>query len=112
VGSIAGLDDMKKRTILTYRDSNSYPSVFQPVVSRYTDYAIPVRPYSLCSLFNTLLSSVIGSVRSPLSEMHPFVEIQASKEGGGIPHNKGCFSSYHVQTGFGLPSQAHSSVEK
>jgi murein endopeptidase len=24
-----------------YRDSNSNPSVFQPVASRYTDYAIP-----------------------------------------------------------------------
>jgi hypothetical protein len=32
-----------------YRDSNSDPLVVQPVVSRYTDYGIPARPYSICS---------------------------------------------------------------
>jgi hypothetical protein len=35
----AGVDDMEKLKILDYRDSNSYPSVVQPVASRYTDYA-------------------------------------------------------------------------
>jgi hypothetical protein len=33
----AGLDDLEKRKLLTYRDSNSDSSVFQPVASRYTD---------------------------------------------------------------------------
>jgi hypothetical protein len=35
----AGLDDMGKWKFLPYRDSNSDPSVVQPVGSRYTDYA-------------------------------------------------------------------------
>jgi hypothetical protein len=35
-----GLDDVEKRKFLPYRDSNSDPSVIQPVASRYTDYAI------------------------------------------------------------------------
>jgi hypothetical protein len=34
----AGLDDVKRK-FLTQRDSNSDPSVVQPVASRYTDYA-------------------------------------------------------------------------
>jgi hypothetical protein len=37
----AGLDDMEKRKFLPYRDSNSDPSIVQPVGSRYNDYAIP-----------------------------------------------------------------------
>jgi hypothetical protein len=37
----AGLDDLEKRKSLPYRDSNSEPSVIQPVASRYIDYAIP-----------------------------------------------------------------------
>jgi hypothetical protein len=40
----AGLDDVKKRKFLPHRDSNFNPLVVQPVPSRYTDYAIPVRP--------------------------------------------------------------------
>jgi hypothetical protein len=36
----AGLDDLEKRKIWPYRDSNSNPSVVQPIASRYTDYAI------------------------------------------------------------------------
>jgi hypothetical protein len=36
----AGLDDVGENS-LPYRDSNSEPSVFQPVASRYTDWAIP-----------------------------------------------------------------------
>jgi hypothetical protein len=39
----ASLDDMEKWKFLTLRDSNSDPSVVQPVASRYTDYVIPVR---------------------------------------------------------------------
>jgi hypothetical protein len=34
----AGLDDVEKIQFLPYRNSNSYPSVAQPVASRYTDY--------------------------------------------------------------------------
>jgi hypothetical protein len=36
-----GLDDMEKGDSYPHRDSSSYPSVVQPVASRYTDYAIP-----------------------------------------------------------------------
>jgi hypothetical protein len=32
---------MEKRKFLTYRDSNSDPSVVQPVAGRYTDCTIP-----------------------------------------------------------------------
>jgi hypothetical protein len=35
----AALDDVENRKF--YRNSNSDPSVSQPVASRYTDYAIP-----------------------------------------------------------------------
>jgi hypothetical protein len=40
VGPRAGLDDVKKRTIFLYRDSNSDPTVFQPITNRYNDWAI------------------------------------------------------------------------
>jgi hypothetical protein len=33
----AGLDDVEKRKFLPYRDSNSDPSVVQPVASPYID---------------------------------------------------------------------------
>jgi hypothetical protein len=33
-----GLDDVEKRKFLTYPDSNSDPSVVQPVASRYTGF--------------------------------------------------------------------------
>jgi hypothetical protein len=36
----ANLDDLEKRKSRHYRDSNSDPSVIQPVGGRYTDYAI------------------------------------------------------------------------
>jgi hypothetical protein len=38
VGSRASLDDLEKRS-WAYRDSNSEPSVVQPITSRNTDYA-------------------------------------------------------------------------
>jgi hypothetical protein len=40
VGLRAGLEDVKKRKFLALPDSNSDPSVVQPVSSHYTDYAI------------------------------------------------------------------------
>jgi hypothetical protein len=43
-----GLDDVEKRKFLHCQDSNSDPSVFQPVASRYTAYAIPAH-YEECS---------------------------------------------------------------
>jgi hypothetical protein len=41
VGPRAGLANVGKRQFLTYRDSNSGPSVVHPVAIRHTDYAIP-----------------------------------------------------------------------
>jgi hypothetical protein len=41
----AGLDDVEKRIFNRNRDSNSDPSVFQPIASRYTNYAISVPSY-------------------------------------------------------------------
>jgi hypothetical protein len=41
VGPRAGLDEIEKGKCLPYRDSNSDPSVIQPVASCYTDCAIP-----------------------------------------------------------------------
>jgi hypothetical protein len=41
VGPTAGLDYVEKKISRNYRDSNSGPPVVQPVVSRYTDFAIP-----------------------------------------------------------------------
>jgi hypothetical protein len=40
VGPRAGLDDMEENS-WPYQDSNSHPSVVQPVASHYIDYAIP-----------------------------------------------------------------------
>jgi hypothetical protein len=37
----AGLDDLRSENFLPYRDSNTDPSVAQPIVSRYTEYVIP-----------------------------------------------------------------------
>jgi hypothetical protein len=45
MGPRAGLGDVttwRRENSSPYRDSNSDPSVVQPVTSRYTDYAIPV----------------------------------------------------------------------
>jgi hypothetical protein len=39
------MDDMERRIILLFRDSNSDTAV-QPVASRYTDFAIPAIPLS------------------------------------------------------------------
>jgi hypothetical protein len=41
VGPRAGLENVEKRKFLTFRDSNSDPSVTQPVASRYTTYTLP-----------------------------------------------------------------------
>jgi hypothetical protein len=40
VGARASMDDVEKRNSWPYRDSNSDPSIVQPVTSRYTDYAM------------------------------------------------------------------------
>jgi hypothetical protein len=41
VGPRAGLNDVEKRKFLTLPGLELDPSVFQPVASHYTDYAIP-----------------------------------------------------------------------
>jgi hypothetical protein len=46
VGPSAGLDVVEKREFLTLPGLELRPSVFQPVASRYTDYAIPAPRYS------------------------------------------------------------------
>jgi hypothetical protein len=40
VDSRASLDDVGKTNSWAYQDSNSDPSVIQPIASRYTDYTI------------------------------------------------------------------------
>jgi hypothetical protein len=45
MGTRSGLDDVGDEKSRPYRYSNSDPSAVQPVVSRYTDYAIPARQY-------------------------------------------------------------------
>jgi hypothetical protein len=46
----AGLDDMEKWKFLPHLDSNTDPSVVQPVISRYTDCAIPALNWYLLSV--------------------------------------------------------------
>jgi hypothetical protein len=41
MGPITGLDEVERENSCPYRNSNSDPSVIQPVASRYTDCAIP-----------------------------------------------------------------------
>jgi hypothetical protein len=41
VGPTVGLDDVEKRKFLTLEGLEFYPSVFQLVASRYTEYASP-----------------------------------------------------------------------
>jgi hypothetical protein len=48
----AGLDDVEKRNFLPHRDSNSDPSVVQPVASRYIDYAVPDKWYDASLMMN------------------------------------------------------------
>jgi hypothetical protein len=43
----AGLDDMEKLKFLPHRDSNSDPSVVQPVASHYTDCAVNITTINL-----------------------------------------------------------------
>jgi hypothetical protein len=46
VGPRADLDNVKKReNSWPYYDSNSDPSIIQPMDSRYTDYTIPAHLY-------------------------------------------------------------------
>jgi hypothetical protein len=48
VGPRAGLDMMSKRKIPSpHRDSNLDNPIFQPVVSRYTDWAVPALVWTL-----------------------------------------------------------------
>jgi hypothetical protein len=49
----AGLEDMKNRKFLHYRDSNSDPSVVQLVASRYTE-----KSSSISSYFSVLMGSI------------------------------------------------------
>jgi hypothetical protein len=46
MGPRTSLDDLEKRKILPYRESNSDRSVVQPVASRYTDYANPAQQHN------------------------------------------------------------------
>jgi hypothetical protein len=49
-----GLDDLEKRKFLTLPGLELYPSVVQPVASRYTEYVIPAHHTLECS-FNILI---------------------------------------------------------
>jgi hypothetical protein len=53
----AGLNDVEKLNLLTYRDSNSNNSVVQPVGSRYTD-KLPQFIVINCSLHCSLHCSL------------------------------------------------------
>jgi hypothetical protein len=68
----AGLDDVKKRKFLPLPDSNTDPSVVQPVTSRYTYYAIRApqiledSTLYLFSLFEGLLEGLRAHQRYPV----------------------------------------------
>jgi hypothetical protein len=48
MGPRTGLHNVEKRKFLPYRDSNSDPSVAQPVAIRYTDYTSVSQPPGRC----------------------------------------------------------------
>jgi hypothetical protein len=49
VDPTASLDDLEKKNIWAYWDSNSGPSVVQLVASRYTDYATTASNFRQCT---------------------------------------------------------------
>jgi hypothetical protein len=58
----AGPDDMQKGKLLTLPDSNSDPSVVQPVARRHTDYAIPApgKELSNCSNIGRAIAQAVS----------------------------------------------------
>jgi hypothetical protein len=68
----AGLDDVEKRKFFTIPGLNSYPSVVQPVASRYTDYANQVGSFPVL-LKNKVHRYVLPTLRL-LEDYHLVVE--------------------------------------
>jgi hypothetical protein len=60
VGPRAGRDDVEKRKILTLLGLELHPSVVQPVVSRYTDCAIPAPSRPLTQIESLSRGSVLN----------------------------------------------------
>jgi hypothetical protein len=56
-----GLNDVERDNSSPYRDSNSDPSVVQPIASRYTYYAISDAQGQICLFF--LRDEIIGGWR-------------------------------------------------
>jgi hypothetical protein len=64
VGPRAGLDAMDRRKILPPQDSNTDPSVVQPVASRYTDCAIPAPAWHSAYRENLTFTLLLGDAAS------------------------------------------------
>jgi hypothetical protein len=58
VGPRTGLDDVEWRKMLPYRDSNFDPSAFQPVATRGTECAVPIKPRDFTFYFDITLEGL------------------------------------------------------
>jgi hypothetical protein len=55
-----GLENVEKKKIFPFPDSDSDPSTFQPISSRYTDYAMPVEVFGKFEVLQLFPVFLIG----------------------------------------------------